>query len=250
MQVKTLIKKLPLSLSPHESYRRLTHDSGTAHTALLETAEAGTHQHRKSIVMLSAAAKISCTDRKININALNENGEFFIQSYDESGLEGFDIHKTDKSIDIKLQKIPSNIDESVRLKETSTLHILRNINDQLANANDSHEMSSCLIGAFSFDYVDQFESLTAIGKLDEDYCFYLADQRLIQTVDNQSAQIVVNGFGENANNTIRLGLHIDDIERALEHVPVGDKELVSNIINNSPDHQIETNFNDAQDMAV
>ncbi len=217
MYVNTLTKKLPLSLTPFEAYNRLCVAGNKAHSALLETAEVGTHNHQKSVIMVSAAVKIYATNHHVILEALNENGTSFLQNFDNSDLKQFVIEQDEQQIQLTLKNSPPNIDEEKRLTESSVLDILKEIIKQTHSANIENNQSSCLIGAFSFDLVDQFEQLPAVDKQDEDYCFYLADQLLIQSIDSQSAIIVVKGFADNGNNTIRLGLNIDTIEKNLNN---------------------------------
>jgi len=69
MRVKTLTRKLPLSLNPFQVYGVLADKGQVKHTALLETAEAGTHEHQHSVVMVSAALQIKALDNVVTLTA-------------------------------------------------------------------------------------------------------------------------------------------------------------------------------------
>ncbi|WP_251360048.1 anthranilate synthase component 1 [Kangiella sp. TOML190] len=215
MQVTTLSKKLPLSLSPYQAFYRLTGGNST-HTALLETAEAGTHHNPKSLLMISAAARVSARNSEITIEALNDNGESLLADLElETIAADFDINRQQKSIALTLKSITTSIEELERLKSVSSLTILKFLARQCEAENREDNQSTNLIGACSFDLVDQFESLPVVEKLTDDFCFYVADQLLIQSLDNQSAKLICKGFGSNAKNKIRLGVALEQMQHRL-----------------------------------
>ncbi len=211
MQVKTLVKKLSLSLSPLEAYKRLSDNGRKPNTVLLETAEAVSHKHQKSIIGISSAVEVKAKDSKVIINALNNNGRAFIASFDSSELNGFEITSSEDSIELRLRQERSSYDEEKRLSQISTLFVLKEIKRQI-KCNSAEDETSYLLGAFSYDLVDQFEALKEIEKPEDDFVFYLADQLLIQTRDNNSAQIIIKGFGQNACNEIHLGLEMENVQ--------------------------------------
>ncbi|NVK21448.1 MAG: anthranilate synthase component 1 [Kangiellaceae bacterium] len=229
MQVKTLNKKLSLSQSPYEVYQRLSNNGQKSHTALLETAEAGTHNYQKSILMLSAAVKISAMNRKVIMQALNPNGEAFLKAFDTQHIPSKEISKGNSVISFCISKQELCVDEKQRLLQQSILTVLKEVTRQLQTDSVHDNATSFLIGAFSFDLVDQFEVVPQINKQDEDLCFYLADQLLIQSVDSQTASIVVKGFADYAENTIRLGLNLSHLNELLD-APVSEL-MVSHVAN-------------------
>ncbi len=216
MQVNTLVKKISLSLSPLEVYKRLCDKGLKEHTALLETAEAGTQAHRKSIIAISSAVEIKALNNRVTLTALNDNGIAFLQQLDTAALSDFSVKKTELCLEIVLNQLPVVTDEDERLAQSSILEVLKLVKSAIQTDNFENDESSLLLGAFSFDLVDQFEALPKINKSYDDYIFYLADQLLIQSMDNNSAQIIVKGFGQNATNDIRLGLNITQLEEFLQ----------------------------------
>lgn len=219
MRVSTLTKKLPLSLLPCEVFGLLCDEGKTPHTGLLETAEPGTHQSKRSITMVSAAAVVEGIDGVVTIKSLNDNGKLFIKELAQLDveLEGFTRQDSEHSISYRLDKANQQavLNESQRLVEPAICDVLTYITEQLDTENHSDNKSSCLIGAKSFDLIDQYEALPTVNKTTPDFKFYLADQLVIQEEDSHSAKIVVKGFGDNADNTIRVGVAIDRIESKL-----------------------------------
>lgn len=223
MQVNTLTKKLPLSLLPCEVFGLLTENGHLAHTALLETAEPGTQKSKRSISMVSAAAIIEGLDGTVTIKSLNDNGKSFIAELAKAdeALTGFTQQVSNETVTYTLNKTndSSDLNESQRLSQPTISDVLTLITEQIKCEQKVDNVSSCLIGAMSFDLVDQYESLPALNKTTPDFKFYLADQLVIQEDDSQSAKIIVKGFGGNAGNTVRLGVAIDSIESKLSSSP-------------------------------
>lgn len=225
MQVKTISRKLPLSLNPYQVYAALTDKGHVEHTALLETAEAGTHEHRKSVTMLSAALQIRALGQKVTLKALNHNGHQILSSIKTSETITNRFELRDEGGDI-LHLICPEADEvnneQDRLFQVTTMSALQLIRDLLKVGQVSDDETSLMIGAFSYELVEQFEDLPEVEKFQEDYCFYVADQIIIQNQNGQSAKIVVKGFGENADNTVRLGMDLEGTYNTLKEASVSD----------------------------
>lgn len=219
MQVNTLTKKLPLSLLPCEVFGLLTSNGQTSHTALLETAEPGTQKSKRSISMASAAAVVEGLDGTVTIKSLNDNGKSFIDALAklDQALTGFTQRVSNESITYTLDKASDDkaLNEDQRLTQPTISDVLTLITEQIQSNQKADNVSSCLIGAMSFDLVDQYEALPSLNKTTPDFKFYLADQLVLQEDDSQSAKIIVKGFGDNATNTVRLGVAIDSIESKL-----------------------------------
>ncbi len=212
MRVKTLTRKLPLSLNPFQVYGVLADKGQVKHTALLETAEAGTHEHQRSVVMVSAALQIKALDHVVTLTALNPNGQELLKSIKSLEFleQSFVVNDKGQELDLVLEKSPSVSNEAERLSETTTVTVLQYLRDLLKD-NTADNETSMLIGAFSYEVVEQYEQLPSISKSQEDYCFYVADQLVIQHRESQSAKVVVKGFGNNAENTVRLGVELENI---------------------------------------
>lgn len=216
MQVKTLTRKLPLSLNPFQVYGVLADKGQVKHTALLETAEAGTHEHQRSVVMVSAALQIKALDNVVTLTALNPNGQELLKSIKslEFLSQNFALNDKGQELELILDKNQSASNEAQRLSEATTVTVLQYLRD-LLEANTAENETSMLIGAFSYEVVEQYEKLPSIRKSQEDYCFYVADQLVIQHRESQSAKVVVKGFGNNAENTVRLGVELENIYEVL-----------------------------------
>lgn len=219
MQVSTLTKKLPLSLLPCDVFGLLTENGQKANTVLLETAEPGTQKSKRSISMVSAAAVIEGTNGVVSINSFNDNGKSFIRELasDNQYINGFSKEVSANTVTYSINYAGKQLfSENQRLIEPTIADILYFIVEQIKSKQKADDVSSCLIGAMSFDLIDQYEALPEIEKETPDFRFYLADQLVIQEDDSQTAKIIVKGFGENAQNTIRLGTAIEAIEQKLQ----------------------------------
>ncbi|WP_223669199.1 anthranilate synthase component 1 [Kangiella shandongensis] len=225
MQVNTISRKLPLSLNPYQVYAALTDKGRVEHTALLETAEAGTHEHRRSVTMLSAALQIRALDQKVTLKALNHNGHEILASIKSSEEIANQFELRYEGGDLVHLICPEAVEvnnEQERLFEVTTISALQLIRDLLKVGQVSDDETSLLIGAFSYELVEQFEDLPDVEKFQEDYCFYVADQIIVQNQDGQNAKIVVKGFGENAENTVRLGVELEATYSTLKEASVSE----------------------------
>lgn len=230
MQVSTLTKKLPLSLLPCEVYGLLTQNGQKAHSVLLETAEPGTQKSKRSISMVSAGAIIEGVNGTVTISSLNDNGASFIKelSNDSHNITGFTKDAADNCVTYAIKQTSDElISESQRLVQPTIADVLFYIVEKIKSHQKTDDASSCLIGAMSFDLIDQYESLPEIEKDSPDFRFYLADQLVIQEDDSQTAKIIVKGFADNAHNTIRLGTAIDAIEKRLHSSQVSPSLIAS-----------------------
>ena len=219
MKIETLSKKIPLSINPYDAFGLLSNNGQEPNTALLETAEAGTHANQKSIVMSSAAAKISCFDRIVKVTAYNQNGQGIIKNIIESKLfSHYHLDEAVQELSITIDTQEENINEYQKLISPSSFDVLRVVQSLIGSHNAEEDQTSCLIGTIGFDCVDQFEDLPVVNKVDEDYCFYVADEMLIQDFTTKTAKIVVKGFDENADNIIHLGVKLEKIEQKLSRI--------------------------------
>ncbi|GAA0197541.1 anthranilate synthase component 1 [Kangiella japonica] len=245
MQVKTLSRKLPLSLNPYQAYGALTNNGNTEHTALLETAEAGTNNHQKSVIMLSAALKLTALDKSVELISLNSNGNALIGTLKSNNVlnDNFELTSSEGRLSLNLLPQLDSNDESVRLTEPTSVTVLQVIRDVLKTNNEPDNETSLLIGAFSYEVVEQYEKLPNIDKSQEDYCFYVADQLIIQQRDSQSAKIVVKGFAENADSTVRLGVELDRIYQTLTNTS-SIKPLVFKSSNVNPELSVSVSDTD------
>lgn len=227
MDVSTLTKRLTLSISPINAYKCLSNNGEKAATALLETAEAGTHQNPKSMLLISSAVEIRCRNKEVICKALNSNGSEFLAEFDlersQDNLQGnllqsFDVERSEYAIQLKLKPFKSSDNQERKLREPSTLDVLKAIAEQASASHNVGDEQGVLMGAFSFDLVDQFEAVSGVEKKQDDYVFYLADQLLFQDKNTHSAEILVKGFGSNVANQFALGQELAKIEKLLlEH---------------------------------
>lgn len=204
-------------MSPIDAYKCLSCNGEKVATALLETAEAGTQENPKSIILISAALEIRCRDKRVSCKALNKNGTEFISDLNLNSFESnFEVERHENAVAFNLKSFQSSDNQAKRLKEASTLDVLKLIaKEACGDIPENIDEHGFLIGAFSFDLVDQFEAVTKIKKTQDDYVFYLADQVLLQDKNTHSAEILVKAFGKNAQNRFALGQEIGNIEKNL-----------------------------------
>ncbi|MCO7223102.1 anthranilate synthase component 1 [Pleionea sp. CnH1-48] len=193
-KVQTLSRRVSMPFEVSRAFETLTKEQDTP-CALLETASISTKEHTKSVMMLSAALQVRCTFEQVLVTALNANGEQLLGNlqslFDESELSQHQLH-----IRISHQSLHQEVDEFKKLHSASVFDVLRNIMS-LVQSQSIDDYSTLLIGTFSFDCYELFESLPSLPADSNDfphYDFFLADQLLMVDHRNHNNRLVSKVF--------------------------------------------------------
>lgn len=202
--LETLRVSLPYQAEPLQVYQNTCQTNG-AHL-LLDSADIGTKQQVKSLLLIDAALQLTCNEQQVTIQALTDNGNAllpWIQKKLEScatitalgnGLVADFTLTTPSQGDVP-------VDEDSRLRQISNMEPLRILQQQLMKANDTaqqHPFSVFLGGAFAYDFVASYEPLPQVeeGENDcPDYVFYLAETLLIIDHQAQTTELLGSVFG-------------------------------------------------------
>ena len=223
MQHRILNRTLNTQATASDVYAALCRDEQTGetkpHTALFETAAVGQLHHIKSLLMLSAAVRIECRNKKVHFIALSENGTHFLK--DLKPLLDLPVEITDEDrgffIDCNVSGETSE-DEETRLRAFNIFEPLRQTQELLRSGDDEQDAVTFLFGYFAYDIVDQFENIphSSIGEKDiPDYVYYLADQLFIRDEQSEQAKLFTLAFDRNANN-LSLNTQLNDLVVRLE----------------------------------
>lgn len=242
MKINSISKKMFVDASLLELFSSLTNEGSKSRTALLETADAGTlsqaasgstASNAKSIIMLSAAAKISAKDGLVKLVAYNDNGQALLQAFQATPAVRA-IGKLESSTDklvISIQSQAAQSNEEARLKQFTSLSFIKILSEMLATGNTQDDETSSLVGTISFDAIDEFEDYPSVQKSVDDYCFYIADELIVQDRETHATEVVVKSFGEQAEKIIHQGLLLEKIIHQvnnLEKSPFNHLEEINN----------------------
>ncbi len=191
--VKTLTKQLSSQCDVTEVYQLLCTDA-TDMTALLETASISTKEHTRSMIVLSSALRIRCDGNQVSVIALNGNGALLLPMLAEQFASSQLIN--DRLIlEFDQEKLMSIVDEREKLKSNNVMDVLRQLLSVI-RTGDRDDQTTLLVGTFSFDCYQLFESLPVIDEEQSfpDYDFYLADRLFVVDHVNHSARLVSKVF--------------------------------------------------------
>ena len=144
------------------------------------------------------ALYISGTGNEFVIKALSQTGRRMLK-FLRSDEKRFDFCKslkaTDEQISGVLDKADGIVDEESRLKSINQTNVLRAVAFSFKLASKPFRVTCGLLGALSFDFIDQFEKLPA-NKSDlmgnPDYELYFADNIFLMDHKHSKGYAVVN----------------------------------------------------------
>jgi anthranilate synthase component I len=202
--VSTLNRDINGCFDALRSYRTLRSVRHSGPGALLETACIHSREHTQSLLMLSAALKIVCREHTVSIHALNTNGESALNILSER------VPLFSRNGDALVRKYNTKTDtteleEQKKLFDISVIEPLRQILQVMKVDQLEDDITTLLIGCFSFELFHQFEHVEFLEKDREfpDYEFHIADQLLIIDHQQGSARLIAKVFSGEAEKSIQ-----------------------------------------------
>lgn len=246
MNVITLTKPLEGKVAVTDVFQSLQNLFNSP-VALLETASISTKEHTRSVIMLSAALKISCLGENVTLVALNANGQQALPLIAEQFKR---VNQNDNQLVITVSHLPlkQQVDEREKLVEPSVFDVLRSVLS-LYRCQHTDDQTTQLIGTFSFDCYQLFESIPNVEQSQPfpDYEFFLADNLIVVDHENLSQRVIVKALPGNNQSSI-----VNDYQGRISKIETILNEGVSrNSLNTSNEKSvdlsdIEVNVNDRQ----
>jgi len=144
------------------------------------------------------ALYLTGTGREFNIKALSKTGRRMV-AYLTSQAQRFGFcEKVDfdpAGIKGRIKKTEGLLDEQTRLKSTNQMDVLRAVAFAFRLASKPFRVTCGLLGALSYDFIDQFEKLpkNTDNLLDNpDYELYFADNIFLMDHEHNQGYVVVN----------------------------------------------------------
>ncbi len=199
--VRSLTRRLTEVPSPLALFAALTDQGKLPDTILLDSAEPSSHQSQQSLLVVSAAVRFTCCGSRVDVSALNSNGQSAIP-FLKKEFQSFTPRDAPQGFTLEFTPGNTEDSEQKRLHAPSPLSVLRTVIGRLKPETANHPASVLLVGLFAYDLVAQFESLpkTNSGKKTPgddvpDFRFVLADQIVVIDHQNRHAEAVVNILG-------------------------------------------------------
>ena len=205
-----LVREVTGNPDPLELYRHLSDGGRRPGTFLLESAETGAGAGERSLIGVGAALRITCTRRRVTVEALSANGrallpwiaERLAERHPESAKrpQGPILVSSDNGTLIADFPVLPEIerDEAARARLLSPLEALRTV--VFGPCLLAHPIDACHLaaGVLSYDLVELFESLPA-GRpepAETPYFEFVVPDRLV-IVDHlrHRTVLVANAYG-------------------------------------------------------
>jgi len=193
--VLPLVRELTGSPDPLALYAALCDGGNRPGTFLLESAETGAGSGERSLLGISAALRVACTGRTVEIAARSANGRSLLPWI--AARLGGQVHGGLVKVSYPPPP-PGPRDEAARGKLASPLDALRTV--VFGPELMAHPTDACLLagGVFSYDLVELFEELPA-GRPERyptpHFEFFVPDRLVIIDHVRNRTLLVANAFG-------------------------------------------------------
>ena len=193
---------------PVEFFAKLSDYGRNPHCLLLESASVSAKYAQFSMGTAAPCLKVSGKDTHFGITAFNETGEKFLKLIkdDLSFCDSIRYEKTQITGTLK-PKHDKNLSERERLNQKTHVDILRAIAYRFKPTAKPLTFYGGLLGAISYDFIDQFEDLPKnrhdILKT-PDYEMYFADNLFVFDHKNDITYLIANALVDKDNSDVLL----------------------------------------------
>src|SRR3989338_11700883 len=218
----TLHEEISASIDAAEYFTKISDYGKKPDSLLFESADIITKYGEKSIGSANPCIKVRGRDAKFEIIALNDLGKKFLASIKDDFSFCESVKFSSSKISGKLESRAEFLSESERLRQKTHADILRAVAFKFVPVYKPFAVCGGLMGAISYDFIDQFEKLPKNKKdvlKEPDYEMNFYDNLFI--VDHKKNEIVFVAnaliFGENdkAGEGERCRKIIEGFEKAL-----------------------------------
>jgi anthranilate synthase component I len=196
-QIVPIVKRIDIG-DPLDFFAKLTDYGRSKNCCLLESREYLAGTGALSFGTARPALYITGTGSDFTIKALTKTGKRML-AYLASDKKRFAFCESLKvgpeSITGHIHRTESTVDEQSRLRSTNQMDVLRAVAFSFRLASQPFRVTCGLLGALSYDFVDQFEKLPAsredvLGN--PDYELFFADNIFLMDHEHNQGYIVVN----------------------------------------------------------
>ncbi|MGB8227292.1 MAG: anthranilate synthase component 1 [Sedimentisphaerales bacterium] len=201
-QIIPLVRQIDIA-EPVDFFAKLSDYGRKQHCCLLESkdhlAQAG--QGELTFGTANPALYLSGKGSDFQIVALSPTGKRMIKYFSTTARERFnfckEINFEEEKITGKLNLDHDIIDEQSRLKAVNQMNVIRAVNFAFELSGKPFRVTCGLLGAISYDFIDQFEKLppNKSALLDvPDYEMYFADNIFLMDHKTGDAFVIVNAI--------------------------------------------------------
>lgn len=196
-QIVPIVKRIDMG-DPLDFFSKLTDYGRAKDCCLLESREYLTGTGALSFGTARPALYLTGTGSDFTIKALTKTGRRMLQYLaGDEGRFAFceSLQIKPEAITGRIKRIEETVDEQTRLRSTNQMDVLRAVAFAFRLASQPFRVTCGLLGALSYDFVDQFEKLPAsdhdvLGN--PDYELYFADNIFLMDHEHSQGFVVVN----------------------------------------------------------
>ena len=196
-QIIPIVKQIDIA-EPVDFFAKLTDYGRAKNCCLLESREYLTGSGALSFGTAKPALYLTGTGADFTIKALSGTGRRLL-SYLSALPERFDFCESVEfgadAITGRIKQIQKVVDEQTRLQSTNQMDVLRAVAFAFRLASKPFRITCGLLGALSYDFIDQFEKLPRsptdlLGN--PDYELYFADNIFLMDHEHGKGYVIVN----------------------------------------------------------
>ncbi len=196
-EIVPIVKRIDMK-DPMDFFAKISDYGRVKNCCLLESREYLRGTSALSFGTAKPALYLAGTGREFEIKALNKTGRRMISYFTTNSEKFMFCEKVDFSNEkIKgiINRTEKLVDEQTRLRCTNQMDVLRAVAFSFRLASKPFRVTCGLLGAISYDFIDQFEKLPAneedlLGN--PDYELYFADNIFLMDHEHNQGYIVVN----------------------------------------------------------
>lgn len=197
-QIVPIVKQIDMT-EPVDFFARLSDYGRAKNCCLFESREYLTGSGALSFGTAKPALYLTGTGAQFTIKALSKTGRRMIEYLSTDGKKRFgfceEVEFAPDAITGRIKQDTMIIDEQSRLQSTNQMDVLRAVAFSFRLASKPFRITCGLLGAISYDFIDQFEKLPP-SKEDllgnPDYELYFADNIFLMDHEHGKGYVVVN----------------------------------------------------------
>jgi anthranilate synthase component 1 len=192
-----IVRQIEMS-DPMDFFAKVSDYGRAKNCCLLESREYLAGTAALSFGTAKPALYLTGTGIEFEIKALSDTGKRMLK-YLAEHKDRFEfcesVDFTDEVIKGKIKRSDETLDEQSRLTSTNQMDVLRAVAFAFKLASPPFRVTCGLLGALSYDFIDQFEKLPAndedlLGN--PDYELYFADNIFLMDHEHQKGYVIVN----------------------------------------------------------
>ncbi len=195
-QIVPIVKQVQMA-DPMDFFAKISDYGRSRNSCLFESREYLTGTGALSFGTARPALYLTGTGNQFTIKALSKTGRRMLKFLSEASRFTFceSVRFEDSQISGAIKRTEKIVDEQTRLTSTNQTDVLRTVSGAFRLASKPFRITCGLLGAISYDFIDQFEKLPQNSEDilgNPDYELYFADNIFLMDHEHSQGYIIVN----------------------------------------------------------